>query len=63
MKNTIGVDVDRKTGDVYWSDTSEDVIMRASLDGEIVENIIVDGLHTADGIVIDSTGRKVNNNN
>ncbi|KAK6619502.1 hypothetical protein RUM43_012259 [Polyplax serrata] len=59
MKNTKGVDVDRKTGDIYWTDTTEDVIMRASRDGYRIESVVIDNLDTADGIVVDSTGRKI----
>ncbi|XP_021915388.1 low-density lipoprotein receptor-related protein 4 isoform X2 [Zootermopsis nevadensis] len=59
LKNAIAVDVDRKTGEIYWTDTAEDVIQKATPDGRHIENIIVDGLETADGIVIDSTGRKI----
>jgi hypothetical protein len=47
------------TGEIYWTDTAEDVIQKATPDGKHIESIIVDGLETADGIVIDSTGRKV----
>jgi len=46
-------------GEIYWTDTGEDVIQKATPDGKHIENIIVDGLQTADGIVVDSTGRKV----
>jgi hypothetical protein len=35
------------------------VIQKATPDGQQIESIIVDGLETADGIVVDSTGRKV----
>jgi hypothetical protein len=47
------------SGEIYWTDTAEDVIQRATPDGKCIESIIVDGLETADGIVVDSTGRKV----
>jgi hypothetical protein len=47
------------SGEIYWTDTAEDVIQKATPDGKRIENIIVDSLETADGIVIDSTGRKV----
>jgi hypothetical protein len=47
------------SGEIYWTDTGEDVIQRATPDGKHIENIIVDGLETADGIVVDSAGRKV----
>jgi hypothetical protein len=47
------------SGEIYWTDTAEDVIQKATPDGQHIESIIVDGLETADGIVVDSTGRKV----
>ena len=47
------------SGEIYWTDTAEDVIQKATPDGKHIESIIEDGLHTADGIVVDSTGRKV----
>ncbi|GLH14008.1 Putative vitellogenin receptor [Gryllus bimaculatus] len=59
LKNAIAVDVDRKTGEIYWTDTAEDVIQKATPDGKNIETVIVDGLETADGIVVDSTGRKI----
>ena len=46
-------------GEIYWTDTAEDVIQKATRDGKHIENIIEEGLQTADGIVVDSTGRKV----
>jgi hypothetical protein len=51
------------SGDIYWSDTAEDVIQKAKPDGTNVQNVIIDGLESADGIVIDSTGRKVKDEN
>lgn len=59
MKSARSVDVDATTGDIYWSDTLEDVIMKASANGENLENVMMDGLDNADGIAIDSSGRKV----
>lgn len=46
-------------GELYWTDTAEDIIQKATPDGKFVEPVIIDGLETADGIVIDSSGRKV----
>ncbi|XP_034949215.1 LOW QUALITY PROTEIN: low-density lipoprotein receptor-related protein 4 [Chelonus insularis] len=57
--NTTGVDVDRKTGEIYWTDPGEDVISRASFDGSRIENIITSGIDTVDSMVIDSIGRKI----
>lgn len=51
------------TGHIYWTDTGERKIQRSGRNGENVETIIGKGLHTADGIVIDSSGRKVSNTN
>lgn len=59
LKKATSVDVDRKTGDIYWTDTSEDVIKRATADGKKVRTIIMHELDTPDGLAIDSTGRKV----
>ncbi|KAJ2950742.1 hypothetical protein O0L34_g9004 [Tuta absoluta] len=59
LKNALGVDVDQRTGLIYWTDTGERKIQRATKNGENIEVIIGKGLHTADGIAIDSTGRKI----
>jgi Low-density lipoprotein receptor repeat class B len=47
-------------GDIYWSDTVEDVIRRAKHNGSDPEDVVIDGLDNVEGIVVDSTGRKVN---
>ncbi|XP_041973520.1 low-density lipoprotein receptor-related protein 4 isoform X2 [Aricia agestis] len=59
LKNALGVDVDQRTGLIYWTDTGERKIQRATKDGKNIETIIGKGLHTADGLVIDSAGRKI----
>ncbi|KAL0269017.1 UNVERIFIED_CONTAM: hypothetical protein PYX00_010764 [Menopon gallinae] len=59
MKSARSVDVDAVTGDIYWSDTLEDVIMKASAKGENLESVVTDGLDNADGLAIDSSGRKL----
>ncbi|CAH0397300.1 unnamed protein product [Chilo suppressalis] len=59
LKNALGVDVDQRTGLVYWTDTGEKKIQRARKDGKNNETIVGSGLHTVDGIVIDSAGRKI----
>lgn len=46
-------------GELYWTDTAEDIIQKTTMDGKYFETVISNGLETADGIVIDSTGRKV----
>lgn len=46
-------------GEIYWTDTDLDVIQKATQDGFNQKVIVGDGLLAADGIVVDSTGRKV----
>lgn len=59
MSNTIAVDVDPLTGDIYWSDTLEDVIMKSTSDGSYVHQVIAESIDSVDGMVIDSIGRKI----
>lgn len=59
MTNTIAVDVDPLTGDIYWSDTLEDVIMKSTADGSYAHQVIADSIDSVDGMVIDSIGRKI----
>ncbi|XP_055684209.1 low-density lipoprotein receptor-related protein 4 [Lutzomyia longipalpis] len=59
LSNVVSIDVDRKTGYIYWSDTVEDVIIRSSVDGMEVEHIIDDSIDSVDGLAIDSIGRKI----
>lgn len=59
ISNAIALDVDRKTGEIYWSDTIEHVIMSSTPDGLNVNRIIYDSLQNPDGLVIDSVGRVV----
>lgn len=59
ITNAVSVDVDRQTGDIYWSDTVKDVIMKSSTDGLHVQQILSESMHSVDGLVIDSVGRKI----
>ncbi|XP_014280390.1 low-density lipoprotein receptor-related protein 4 isoform X1 [Halyomorpha halys] len=59
LSGAVAVDVDTMNGDIYWSDTSADVIRKADPVDFEVTNIVSDGLDMADGIVIDITGRKL----
>lgn len=47
------------SGEIYWTDTAEDVIKKASPNGKTVSIVVYDAIETPDGIVIDSTGRKI----
>ena len=44
---------------MYWTDTVLDRISRAALDGSNVEIVVEHGVHTADGLAVDSVGRKI----
>lgn len=59
ISNAMAVDVDLQTGDIYWSDSVKDVIMMASPDGLIIRQIISESMHSVDGLVVDSIGRKI----
>lgn len=59
LKLATSVDVDRKTGQIYWTDTTEGSIQRADPSGKSRKNIITREIDGPDGIAIDSTGRKV----
>ncbi|XP_074041420.1 LDL receptor related protein 4 isoform X2 [Leptinotarsa decemlineata] len=59
LKKATSVDVDRKTGEIYWTDTARDIIQKAAPDGTNMEVIIMNEMEAPDGIAIDSTGRKM----
>ena len=44
---------------MYWTDTTDDKIQRANLDGTSVENVITAGLTAASYIAIDRAGGKI----
>lgn len=45
-------------GEIYWSDTGQGVIQKADLNFGVAM-VVSDGLEMADGLVVDSVGRKV----
>ena len=47
------------SGKMYWTDTVLDRISRANLNGSEVETVVGQGVHTADGLAVDSVGRKL----
>lgn len=59
ISNAVAIDIDKSTGDIYWSDTIEDVVMKASSDGFLSTIMIEDSLDSVDGLAIDSVGRKL----
>ncbi|RZC38041.1 low-density lipoprotein receptor-related protein 4, partial [Asbolus verrucosus] len=59
LKLVTSVDVDRKTGEIYWTDKAEDVIQKSTPDGRKSKIITMHELQTPDGIAVDSTGRKI----
>lgn len=59
MSSTMTVDVDSVTGDIYWSDTAEDVLMKSTSDGIYYSKVIGDSLGNVESLVIDSIGRKI----
>lgn len=59
ISNAVSIDVDLKTGDIFWSDSLEDYIMRSSPDGMEVRPVIRDSIENVEGIAVDSVGRKL----
>lgn len=59
VTNAVALDVDRTNGDVYWSDTVEDTIVRADQSGAGVRTVVSDSLDNVDGLAVDSVGRKL----
>ncbi|KAG1706633.1 Low-density lipoprotein receptor-related protein 4 [Nymphon striatum] len=59
LKDAIAVDVDRKTGLVYWSDSINQKIMSCDMTGSNIRSVLSIGIRSAYGIAVDSTGRKI----
>lgn len=59
MSAAMTIDVDSVTGDIYWSDTNEDVIMKSTSDGIYYSKVIGDSLGNVESLVVDSIGRKI----
>ncbi|XP_022224795.1 low-density lipoprotein receptor-related protein 4 isoform X1 [Drosophila obscura] len=59
ISNAVALDVDRDTGNIFWSDTIENVIMCSSPDGLHVHKVVGDSLDNPDGLVVDSVGRTI----
>lgn len=59
LQNALTLDVDTKTGDIYWADTEDDTITKSSSDGRHVSIILTESMDTVDGLVVDSVGRKL----
>lgn len=59
LKLVTSVDVDRKTGEIYWTDAAEDSIQKGTPDGRHIDVLVMHEMEAPDGIAIDSTGRKV----
>lgn len=59
MASSMTVDVDSVTGDIYWSDTSDDAILKSTSDGIYYSKVIADSLGNVESLVVDSIGRKL----
>uniref|UniRef100_A0A1I8N054 EGF-like domain-containing protein n=3 Tax=Musca domestica TaxID=7370 RepID=A0A1I8N054_MUSDO len=59
ISNAVALDVDLKTGEIYWTDTMEDIIMSSTPDGDNVRRIVYESIDNPDGLVVDSVGRMV----
>lgn len=59
MTYTVALDVDRRTGELVFSDTVEGRLVRSPRSGQHARIIEQDGLHNVDGLAVDSVGSKV----
>ena len=59
QKNIVALDVDRVTGHIIWSDTTQDKIFRALPDGSSTADMVVYNLDTVEGLAVDELGRKL----
>lgn len=59
ITNAVALDVDRKTGNIFWGDTEEDAIFSSSPDGRQIQQIHSESMSIVDGLVVDSVGRKL----
>merc|ERR1712240_872987 len=54
-----GIDIDCMKGKVYWSDTTNKLIRRASMDGKNAESLLSSNLTFPEGIAIDWISRNI----
>lgn len=60
ISNVYTIDVDLATGDLYYADNIEDVIVRSSPDGQQnVQHVLSESMDSVDGIVVCSVSRKI----
>lgn len=59
LKNASGVDVDWKTGDVYFTDPGSDIIARTTFNGNSSKILVNSSIDIVDSLVVDTIGRKV----
>ena len=54
-----GIDIDCMKGQVYWSDTTNKLIKRASIDGKNAETYISESMKFPEGLAIDWVSRNM----
>ncbi|XP_034246865.1 LOW QUALITY PROTEIN: low-density lipoprotein receptor-related protein 4 [Thrips palmi] len=59
LENTVAVDADKETGEIYTSDTVESSITRAAPGGDSGHPIVSSGIDTPYGLAVDSVGKKI----
>ncbi|XP_022905754.2 low-density lipoprotein receptor-related protein 4 [Onthophagus taurus] len=59
LKHVVSTDFDQNSGMLYWSDSSESVIERASFDGSVIETVLTHELTSVESIAIDSITKKL----
>nr|XP_018898096.1 PREDICTED: low-density lipoprotein receptor-related protein 4 [Bemisia tabaci] len=59
LQSAVSVDVDATSGELYWGDINEALIMKASDDSSSIAPVIHDGIGNPQSIVLDSAGKKI----
>ena len=59
LSNAIIVDIHIENNTIYWSDTKEDKIYRASVSSGVVQDVISVGLYDVNGLAVDNIGQKL----
>ena len=59
MKGIVGLDFDYASSYVYWTDVTQEILVRARIDRYKSTEVLLRDLHTPDGLTVDWIGRKL----
>lgn len=59
ISNVFTIDVDLETGNLYYADNIEDVIVRSTSDGQNVQQVLSESMDSVESLVVCSVSRKI----